>query len=63
MADWKKLVGKRVLIKPIIFPSQIEEVKVVEVSPSGRYVKVTDPYGWSSRWIDGEKYLVLEVLG
>jgi len=62
MADWKKLVGKRVLIKSL-FVGDIEEVKVIEVSPSGRYVKVSDPYGWSSRWIDGEKYLVLEVLG
>jgi len=63
MPKWKELVGKRVLIKPIVWPSSIEEVRVVEVSPSGRYVKVSDPYGWSSRWIDGEKYLVLEVLG
>lgn len=60
--DWKELVGKRVLIK-CIFVGDIEEVEVVEVSPSGRYVKIRDPYGWSSRWIDAENYLMLEVLG
>jgi len=60
MAGWKELVGKRVLIRGPY--DGIEEVRVVEVSPSGRYVKVTDSYGWSSRWIDGEEYLVLEVL-
>ena len=61
MAGWKELVGKRVLIRCPY--GDIEEVRVVEVSPSGRYAKVSDPYGWSSRWIDTEKYLVLEVLG
>ncbi|MCS7387146.1 MAG: hypothetical protein NDF55_10555 [archaeon GB-1867-005] len=59
--NWKELVGKRVLIRGPY--DGIEEVKVIEVSPSGKYVKVSDPYGWSSKWIDGEKYLVLEVLG
>ena len=39
MADWRRLVGKRVLIKDK-FLGNIYEAKVLEVSPSGEHIKV-----------------------
>ena len=58
--DWKELVGKWVLIRRI-GSSDILEVIVLGVSPSGRYAKIR--VGWTGeKWIDTKDYEVLEVL-
>ena len=61
--DWKDLIGKRILIREAIssyFP--IEEVKILEVSPNGKYVKVKNLLRDKVEWIRIEKYGLLEKL-
>ena len=66
MTDWKKLIGKRVLLRWRGF-GRIEEARILELSPSEKCVKV--------EWIDRNavaewyatknfefRYEVLEVL-
>ena len=63
--DWGKYLGKRVLVvsklNAIIglttFPSEAE---VVEVSPSGKYVKLR--FERTTTWVKADEYVVLEVL-
>jgi len=66
--DWIKLLGRRVLvrIKPeVVLPydrdefSHIYEVRVAEVSPSGKYVKFT---GDINGWEPAIKWEIVEVL-
>ena len=66
----KNLVGKRVLLQEREFfwtKRPIFEARIVEVSPSTRYVKLEIPkkddyYSARKEWVDGDDYLVLEVL-
>ena len=39
MTDWRKLVGKRVLLRHYPF-GHIEEARILELSPSGECIKV-----------------------
>ena len=65
-----KLVGKRVLLREreLFWTKRpIFEAKIVEVSPSTRYVKIEIPkkddyYSVRRMWIDGDNCIVLEVL-
>lgn len=55
------LVGKRALIEDYRLKSyKIEEVKVLEKSSSGTYVKLYD--GKESVWLRSEEVVVYEVL-
>ena len=60
MTDWKSLVGKRVLIRPFLC-TQVFEAKVIEVSPSGRFVKLRYCSG-EEHWRDVESIILEEVL-
>ena len=66
MTDWKKLVGKRILVRYRFGLGGINELKVIEVSPSGEYVKVqymlTGKVGWETRRDLDRDYEILEVL-
>lgn len=66
MTDWKKLVGKRILVRYRFGLGGINELKVIEVSPSGEYVKVqymlTGKVGWETRKDLDRDYEILEVL-
>ena len=66
MTDWKKLVGKRVLVKYRFGLGDINELKVLEVSPSGEYIKLqymlTSKVGWETRRDLDRDYEILEVL-
>ena len=66
-----KLVGKRVLLRErklhFWTKDNIFEARIIEVSPSTRYVKLEIPksddfYSTRKEWVDGDNYLVLEVL-
>ena len=66
-----KLVGKRVLLRErklhFWTKDNIFESRIIEVSPSTRYVKLEIPkrddfYSTRKEWVDGDDYLVLEVL-
>ena len=63
MVDWRKLVNHRVLIKesPGFWSSEIVEAVVIEVSPSGKYVKLR--IGGSTVWVPADRYEVVEDLG
>lgn len=63
--DWREYIGRRVLVinqLNDVFRLNVNpvEVKVLEVSPSGRYVKLK--FGDSVRWVRAEEYVVVEVL-
>ena len=60
MTDWKSLVGKRVLIRPFLY-SFVFEAKVMEVSPSGRFVKLRYCSG-EEHWRDIESMILEEIL-
>ena len=65
MVEWKDVVGKWILIREKYNPrAKIREVKVVRLSPSGRYARIREE-GWVApeEWIDIEDYVILEVLG
>jgi len=59
--DWSPLVGKRCLVVDDFPLSEGIEVKVIEISPSGRFVKLE--YGGGMKfWKYGAKYLLIECL-
>ena len=58
--NWKDVVGRRVLIKEIPLGFTVFEVKVLEVSPSGRYVKLSN--GKRIWWERSDRYVIVEVL-
>ena len=64
--NWKSLVGSRVLVKPTCgyksYQSKVTEVYVVEVSPSGKRVRLRYPSG-AERWELSTYYQVVETLG
>ena len=66
MTDWKKLVGKRILVRYRLGFGSINELKVLEISPSGEYIKLqymlTGKVGWELRKDLEKDYEILEVL-
>ena len=61
--DWKELIGARVLIHPSPYRSEILEVKVLEFSPSGDYIKLDFSANNSGiNWCKTENIILLEVL-
>ena len=65
MTDWKGLIGKRVLLRSKALYN-IVEVEVLEVSPSGDYVKLRYMSSKGEIWEDCEDlerlYTIAEVL-
>ena len=65
MTNWKELIGKRVLLREKR-SAYVEEVKILELSPSGRYIKVEWMIGKLKEWRDTEDfdfhYELIEVL-
>ena len=65
MTDWKMLVGKRVLLRWKVF-GYIKEVKILELSPSGKCIKVKWMAKGREEWRDTEDfdfhYELIEVL-
>ena len=65
MTDWEKLIGKRILAKSKDTLG-IRELKVLEISPAKKYVKVHDMLTSRTEWLPREEldndYEVLEVL-
>jgi len=60
MVKWKELVGKRVLI--LDYKTwDLLEAKVVEVSPSGKFVKLMYPNG-TTVWKSTSSIYLEEVL-
>ena len=65
MTDWKKLIGKRVLLQTCV-PGLIKEAKILEVSPEGKAIRVKwMSNGWEE-WLDigyfNSNYKLVEVL-
>jgi len=60
MTEWKELVGKRVLIRNYS-TWKIIEAKVVEVSPSGKFVKLKYPDD-TTEWKSTDSIYLEEVL-
>jgi len=58
--EFKDLIGKKVLIKKR-GEDRILEVRVIRVSPSGRYAEVGTGL-YNTWWIDTYEYMILEVL-
>lgn len=62
--NWRDLIGKRILIKQYRWHSDTSECRVVEVSPSGDYLKtrslVTNYEHWQR--VDWQSPILVEVL-
>lgn len=63
MLEFKDCVGKRLLVKSSSswLTSHPFEVKLIEISPSGEYVKLLMPDGYD-RWHDVGDNVIMEVL-
>ena len=65
MTDWKKLVGKRILLRTCV-PGLIKEAKILEVSPEGKAIKVKWMAKGLEEWLDINHfefdYKLVEVL-
>jgi hypothetical protein len=58
----RSLVGKRLLVDTIASPGAPHELILLEVAPSGQYIKVSCS-GYDAKWIMPYTYRALEVLG
>lgn len=65
MEEIKDLVGKRILVQDAAPLNPVYEVRILEVAPSGDYVKVQYAGGdkWDSLVHFNERYKIIEVLG
>lgn len=64
MNNFEDVVGKRVLVRVGFgrYTGEVNEVVVVEVSPSGKYVKLRFPSGYEA-WKEVNRCVLVEVLG
>jgi hypothetical protein len=58
----RTLVGKRLLVEKLSLSGGPQELVLLEVAPSGYYVKVSRT-GLGGEWISPYEYRVLEILG
>lgn len=58
--EFKKYVGRRMLFKKIPYKHQMMECKLLEVSPSERYVKLR-VYTSDGKWYD--QWALLDEMG
>lgn len=63
MLEFKDCIGKRLLVKRANawFTDHPSEVKVIEISPSGEYIKLLMPDG-HKYWYDVGNYMIMEIL-
>jgi hypothetical protein len=59
--NWKRVVGQRVLVREDTGMGKPIEVQVMEVTPSGNYVKLRHPSGYGS-WNGAGCYVLIEAL-
>jgi len=60
--NWTNAIGRRVLIyENYGDQSKVTEVTVIEISPSGDFVKLKWPTGFQC-WDESDKYKIKEVL-
>ena len=64
MEDWRKYINTRLLVayRNDVLEKNIMEVKVLEVSPSGKYVKLKFIDSDVKRWVDATELKIIEVL-
>jgi len=67
MISWDKVIGCRVLIRKLFArrDDPIREVKVLEMSPNKRYVKVREYFGgmdFKDEWLSVSEWIILDVL-
>jgi hypothetical protein len=59
------LIGKRILVKTLAVRygvgSSVEEIKIVEISPSGNWIKILNGHG-SKFWKAASDIALIEVL-
>ena len=62
--DWRKYIGSRLLVayRNDVLERNIMEVEVLEVSPSGKYVKLKFIDSGVKKWVDSTELKVVEVL-
>ncbi len=64
MTDWKKLVGKRVLLRAML--GRVREAKILELSPSGKCIKVKWLPSGREEWLEVDYFnfgnRLIEVL-
>ena len=63
----RKLVGKRCLVRIGLVPSwagtdRVFEVEILEVSPSGKYVKIKDLINNDVKWVESIDLIIIECL-
>ena len=63
MMEIKELLGKRVLVTPkgSFRNARADEVKILEVSPSGNWVKLMGPHG-NKYWMPVAEFTLIETL-
>ncbi len=62
MNDWNKMIGQRLICTEAITRIPRHEWTVLEVAPSGRYVKLRNETCDAVFWRDTDGIVVLEVL-
>ena len=63
MDTWKDVkVGDRILMRMFGWTFEVTEARVLEFSPSKKYVKVRFSPGKTEEWIEKNRYMVLEIL-
>ncbi len=60
MIEFKDCIGKRVLIRPHISNYGLCETVVLEISPSGEFVRLQNPM--TDYWIEIRHYDIIEIL-
>ena len=58
--DPKEALGKRCLVRKG-YSSHYDEVRLVEISPSGKMVKLKWPFG-AEMWEEQDEYYIEEIL-
>ena len=64
--NWKELVGKRILYQSRYQYFSISEATVLEISPSGEYIKlevVRSDDSTYTEWVDKYEIKLIEVIG
>ena len=59
--DWSRYLNTRCLVIDNTYSASVREVKVLEVSPSGKMVKLKFQSG-NECWEDVDDYLLVELL-
>jgi len=61
--NWREYIGKRLLIGRGYLTGDISEVEVLDVSPSGKYVKLKYLLSGFVDWQSTDRIMFIEELG